>query len=234
MISAILVCATILGFTQQKLNPAKNPKNVVPSSTVILKNGVDSMSYALGVIDATFFKTQGVEKVNFALMNQGFQDVLNGKATMLTPQQCDMTVREQLQALLRKKAQVNIDAGEKFLAENRKKPGVVVTPSGLQYEVITMGTGPRPVDTSVVKVDYDGYLITGVKFDSSRDRGQPATFSLNQVIRGWTEGLSLMPVGSRFKLYVPYTLGYGEQDRGSTIPGGSALVFDVELLGIQK
>ena len=190
------------------------------------------MSYALGVIDATFFKTQGVEKVNFALMNQGFQDVLNGKATMLTPQQCDMTVREQLQALLRKKAQVNIDAGEKFLAENRKKPGVVVTPSGLQYEVITMGTGPRPVDTSVVKVDYDGYLITGVKFDSSRDRGQPATFSLNQVIRGWTEGLSLMPVGSRFKLYVPYTLGYGEQDRGSTIPGGSALVFDVELLAI--
>ena len=192
MISAILVCATILGFTQQKSNPAKNPKNVVPSSTVILKNGVDSMSYALGVIDATFFKTQGVEKVNFALMNQGFQDVLNGKATMLTPQQYNMTVREQLQALLRKKAQVNIDAGEKFLAENRKKPGVVVTPSGLQYEVITMGTGPRPVDTSVVKVDYDGYLITGVKFDSSRDRGQPATFSLNQVIRGWTEGLSLM------------------------------------------
>jgi FKBP-type peptidyl-prolyl cis-trans isomerase FklB len=214
--------------TAQK--PATNDK----VSGVVLKTALDSLSYALGVLDATFFKAQGVEKINYALMNKGFDDVLSGKNTLLTNQQCDMTVREQLQAFMRKKAEATIAEGEKFLAENKKRPGVKLTPSGLQYEVIKMGDGAKPVDTSVVKVHYEGFLLNSAKpFDSSRERGEPISFVLNQVIKGWTEGVQLMPVGSRFKFYIPYTLGYGEQGSGNgTIPGGATLIFDVELLGI--
>lgn len=199
----------------------------------VLNTALDSLSYALGMIDATFFKSQGVDKINYPMMNKGFEDVLRGKNTLLTTQQADMTVREQLQAFMRQKSQGTIDAGEKFLAENKNREGVKVTESGLQYEVLQLGTGPKPSDTSRVKVHYTGTLIDGKKFDSSRDRGEPISFGLNQVIRGWTEGVQLMPVGSRFKFYIPYTLGYGEQGAGGSIPGGAALIFDVELLGIE-
>jgi FKBP-type peptidyl-prolyl cis-trans isomerase len=141
-------------------------------------------------------------------------------------------VRAELQKNSRKKIQPVIDEGNKFLAENAKKPGVKKTSSGLQYEVLVQGNGPKPADTSVVKVHYSGFLLNGKKFDSSVDRGEPATFPLGNVIRGWTEGVQLMPVGSKFKFYIPYQLGYGEQGSGETIPGGSTLIFEVELLEI--
>jgi FKBP-type peptidyl-prolyl cis-trans isomerase FklB len=136
--------------------------------------------------------------------------------------------------MARKKIQPNIDAGQKFMAENAKRPGVKQTASGLQYEVIKEGNGPRPSDTSVVKVHYDGMLLNGTKFDSSRDRGEPLTYPANQFIRGWVEGLQLMNTGSRYKLWIPYNLAYGEQGSGEKIPGGSTLVFDMELLEIVK
>jgi len=197
-----------------------------------LSNAIDSMSYALGMIDATFFKSQGVDTINFALMNKGFHAVLKEEKTLLTSQEADMTVREQLQAFMRKKSQAAIEEGEKFLAENKKRDGVKVTPSGLQYEILKLGNGPKPSDTSTVEVHYEGFLVNGTKFDSSRDRGESISFALNQVIKGWSEGVQLMPVGSRFKFYIPYTLGYGEQGAGGTIPGGAALIFDVELINI--
>ncbi|MCC6288190.1 MAG: FKBP-type peptidyl-prolyl cis-trans isomerase [Chitinophagaceae bacterium] len=234
----VLLCAVCFNSQAQtkpavKKKPATMQKNTATTTGgVVLNTSLDSLSYALGVLDATFFKAQGVEKINYALMNKGFEDVLRGKNTLLNNQQCDMTVREQLQAFMHKKSEATIAEGEKFLAENKKREGVKVTPSGLQYEVIKMGDGPKPSDTSTVKVHYEGFLINGKKFDSSRDRGEAISFGLNQVIRGWTEGVQLMPVGSRFKFYIPYTLGYGEQGSGSTIPGGSMLIFDVELLGI--
>lgn len=213
--------------------PAAAAKPAAPQQ-VKLNNALDSLSYALGMIDATFFKSQGVEKINYPMMNLGFEDVLRGQPTLLTTQQADMTVREQLQAYMRQKAQAVIDEGEKFLAENKKREGIKTTESGLQYEILELGTGPKPADTSRVTVHYTGTLINGEKFDSSRDRGEPVTFGLNQVIRGWTEGVQLMPVGSRFKFYIPHTLGYGEQGAGGgAIPGGAALIFDVELLGIE-
>lgn len=216
-----------------KKKPVPAQKPAATTNTVVLNTALDSLSYALGVLDATFFKAQGVEKINYALMNKGFEDVLRGRNTLLNNQQCDMTVREQLQAFMRKKSEAAITEGEKFLAENKKREGVKETPSGLQYEVLKMGDGPKPSDTSTVKVHYEGFLLNSTKpFDSSRERGEPISFGLNQVIRGWTEGVQLMPVGSRFKFYIPYTLGYGEQGSGSTIPGGSMLIFDVELLGI--
>jgi FKBP-type peptidyl-prolyl cis-trans isomerase len=197
----------------------------------ILKTATDSLSYAIGVLDGNFFKTQGLDKVSSAALGQGFGDVMKGK-TIFTPEQADQIVRAELQKNSRKKIQPVIDEGTKFLAENAKKSGVKQTPSGLQYEVIVEGKGARPVDTSVVKVHYSGFLLNGKKFDSSVDRGEPATFPLGNVIRGWTEGVQLMPLGSKFKFFIPYQLGYGEQGSGETIPGGSALIFEVELLEI--
>ncbi|MBX3257569.1 MAG: FKBP-type peptidyl-prolyl cis-trans isomerase [Chitinophagaceae bacterium] len=234
----LLSGASVSLFAQTK--PAPKKPAAKPAATAnagvarppVLNTALDSLSYALGMIDASFFKSQGVEKINYPMMNKGFEDVLRGNNTLLTTQQADMTIREQLQAFMRKKAQATIDEGSAFLAENKKREGVKETASGLQYEILTMGTGPKPSDTSTVKVHYEGFLINGKKFDSSRDRGEPISFALNQVIRGWTEGVQLMPVGSRFKFYIPYTLGYGEQGAGGTIPGGAALIFDVELIDI--
>ena len=129
--------------------------------------------------------------------------------------------------------QESIAAGDAFMAENGAKEGVVTLPSGLQYEIVRAGNGPMPTETDRVKVHYHGTLIDGTVFDSSVDRGEPATFGVNQVIAGWTEALKLMPVGSKWRLYIPYDLAYGSADRG-TIKPFSNLIFDVELLGIEK
>ena len=123
--------------------------------------------------------------------------------------------------------------GEDFLAENAKKDNIVVLPSGLQYEVIREGNGKKPSATSKVKCHYEGTLIDGTKFDSSYDRGEPATFGLNQVIAGWTEGLQLMTEGAKYRFFIPYNLGYGERGAGASIPPYAALVFDVELIEVQ-
>jgi FKBP-type peptidyl-prolyl cis-trans isomerase len=215
---------------------AKPVAKAVPAKpAIVLKTAEDSMSYSIGVLDGNFFKSQGIEKINSTVLAAGFADALKGKP-LFTPEQCDMIVRAAMQKNVRKKIQPAIDAGLKFLAENAKKPGVKQTPSGLQYEVITEGTGPKPADTSVVKVHYEGFLLNsnGRPFDSSRERGEPTQFPLNQVIRGWTEGVQLMGVGSKYKFYIPYQLAYGEQGSGETIPGGSLLIFEVELIDIVK
>jgi FKBP-type peptidyl-prolyl cis-trans isomerase len=212
-------------------------KKVVPTTkpVIVLKTAEDSMSYSIGVLDGNFFKSQGIEKINSTVLAAGFADALKGKP-LFTPEQCDMIVRTAMQKNGRKKIQPAIDAGLKFLAENAKKPGVKQTATGLQYEVITEGTGPKPADTSVVKVHYEGFLLNGNgrPFDSSRERGEPTQFPLNQVIRGWTEGVQLMGVGSKYKFYIPYQLAYGEQGSGEAIPGGSLLIFEVELIDIVK
>ena len=215
--------------------PAKTVTKAAPTTkaTLVLKTAEDSMSYSIGVLDGNFFKSQGIEKINSTVLAAGFADALKGN-TLFTPEQCDMIVRTAMQKNGRKKIQPAIDEGLKFLAENAKKPGVKQTATGLQYEVITEGTGPKPADTSVVKVHYEGFLLNGKPFDSSRERGEPTQFPLNQVIRGWTEGVQLMGVGSKYKFYIPYQLAYGEQGSGEMIPGGALLVFEVELIDIVK
>lgn len=259
MKTIIIVSAMVLvvgaGFSQTKPAAAGKPTTTPPkaavatkpatpakptstpakaaASTVVLKNAIDSMSYAIGMLDANFFKTQGITSLNPEALAKGFADALKG-TTMCSPEQADQIVRMQMQRITKQKIEPTIREGEKFLAENAKRPGVKTTSSGLQYEVITEGTGEKPVTSSTVKVHYEGFLINGKKFDSSRDRGEPTQFPLNGVIRGWTEGVALMPVGSRYKLYIPYPLGYGEQGSGDAIPGGSVLIFDVELLEIIK
>lgn len=143
-----------------------------------------------------------------------------------------MGVSDRLAQLNQEKSEANLKAGEAFMAQNRTRPGVVETPSGLQYEVITEGTGPKPSATSKVTCHYHGTLIDGTIFDSSVQRGQPATFPLNMVIKGWTEALQLMPTGSKWRLFLPPNLAYGERQTGSYIGPNSTLIFDVELISI--
>ena len=213
---------------------AKTTATTAAKPAVALKTPEDSLSYAIGILDGNFFKTQGVTSVNPTSLAMGFRDAMQGKA-IFTPEQADQVLRGEMQKMMRKKIQPNIDQCNDFLAHNAKRAGVKQTASGLQYEVITEGTGARPADTSVVKVHYEGFLLNATRpFDSSRDRGAPAEFPLNGVIRGWTEGVQLMTVGSRYKFYIPYQLGYGEQGSGEAIPGGSLLIFDVELIEIVK
>jgi FKBP-type peptidyl-prolyl cis-trans isomerase FklB len=212
------------------------PAKTAPAKTAtapVLKTSMDSMSYAIGMLDGNFFKMQGISEVNAQLLGKGFDDILKNKALM-TPEQADQLIRREMQKMSRKKVQPAIDEGEKFLAENAKRPGVIKTPSGLQYEILKEGTGERPTAEQTIKIHYDGTLINGRKFDSSRDRGEPLVYPLNQLIRGWIEGVQLMKVGTHFKLFVPYNLGYGEQGSGENIPGGSTLVFDMELIEIVK
>jgi FKBP-type peptidyl-prolyl cis-trans isomerase len=200
-----------------------------------LKSAEDSLAYAIGIANYFYFMSDSlvIDPVMFA---KGMIDAENEKNTLdeQSAQGYVMTYMQKRQADQMKKAYgKNIDEGEKFLAENKKRDGVQETSSGLQYEVITMGTGDKPGPQDVVKVHYTGMLMDSTKFDSSLDRGEPAQFGVNQVITGWQEGIQLMPVGSKFKFYIPYELGYGEQGTGP-IPPYSTLLFEVELLEIVK
>ena len=175
--------------------------------------------------------------VDIDIIKQGLINGLKGSKVQMKPEEAQMYLQTTMQKIQEQKMErqfgANKTAGEKFLATNKSKAGVITTASGLQYEVIKIGNGPLPTDTSRVKVHYHGTLIDGTTFDSSIDRGEPAVFGVNQVIKGWTEALKLMPVGSKYKLYIPQELAYGGQDQGAIKPF-SVLIFDVELLSIEK
>ncbi len=206
-------------------------------SSAKVKSAEDSLAYAYGI--ATYFYNMSASDsldMDPVLFAKGMIDSKNGKNTLdeTTAQGYVMSYMQNRQAeKMKAMYSKNIDDGEKFLAENKKRDGVQETTSGLQYEVITMGTGDKPAPTDVVRVHYAGTLIDNTTFDSSVDRGEPAEFVVNQVIQGWQEGIQLMPVGSKFKFYIPYELGYGENGTGP-IPPYSTLVFEVELLEIVK
>lgn len=195
---------------------------------------LDSASYAFGVIMANSLKGNGVDKLNYALVAKAMEDALAGTTTAINQQDANKLYNGWLMEQRSKKFEARKVEGEKFLTDNAKKSGVITTASGLQYEVITEGKGEMPKVTDKVKVHYKGTLLDGSTFDSSYDRGQPATFGLGQVIKGWTEGLQLMKTGSKFKFYIPYSLAYGERGSPPKIDPYSTLVFEVELLEIVK
>jgi FKBP-type peptidyl-prolyl cis-trans isomerase FklB len=199
----------------------------------VLKNLNDSASYAIGLSVINFYKQQGITSLNTALVSRAINDALANRKPLLTDEQansCVMTLMNQKQEA---KSKTTIVEGQKFLAQNKNKPGVQTTASGLQYEVITQGTGPKPTVNDSVEVNYVGTLINGNEFDNSYKRGQSITFLVTGVIKGWTEALQLMNAGSKYKLYIPYELAYGTNDVGNgSIPGGSVLVFEVELLRV--
>jgi FKBP-type peptidyl-prolyl cis-trans isomerase FklB len=232
----------LVGATGIFCSPSKNvtvpePVQTVKDTVIIekdtLRNLQDSASYAIGLSVVNFYKQQGVTELNTRLISKAINDVLGGQKTFFDDNVANSVMNNYMNSLQAMKSKPNIEAGEAFLAQNKTKPGVKTTPSGLQYEVIKEGTGPKPGPTDSVTCHYKGTLLNGTTFDNSYDRGQPITFALNRVIKGWTEGLQLMSVGSKYKFYIPYALGYGPSDYGP-IPGGSMLTFEVELLDIKK
>ena len=226
---ALLLPVTI-SYAQTK-KPVVKPRHTPVKSATALTS-TDSLSYAIGVQVAEYYKTQGIEKVNEDYIKKAFIDVYSNKTLLISEDQCNMNIQQKLQEFLTKKISAVKEQGTKFLEENKKRPGVVTLPSGLQYEIITKGTGPIPTATDTVSANYIGTLIDGKEFDNSYKRGQALTIPVSNVIRGWTEALELMPVGSKWKLYVPSDLAYGDRGAGSVIPGGSALIFEIELLSI--
>ena len=191
---------------------------------------MDSVSYNLGILIAQNLKRQGLEKVNPTELAKGIADALAGVKVDLA--QCNESVSEYLTAQQAKKFEGNVAEGKKFLEENKKRPEVKTTNSGLQYEIMKAGAGAKPTANDKVTVHYHGTLLNGTVFDSSVERGQPATFGVNQVIPGWVEGLQLMPLGSKWKFFVPYDLAYGERGAGGEIGPFATLIFEVELLKI--
>ncbi len=223
----------ILAVAAAVITTSCNTRSGITSTKV--QSAEDSLAYSLGI--ASYFYYMGDSlNINPVLFAKGMIDAENKKNTLdeQTAQGYVMSYMQNRQAeKMKMQYGKNIDEGEKFLAENKKREGVKETASGLQYEVITMGTGARPGPEETVKVHYTGTLMDGTKFDSSIDRNEPATFGVNQVIKGWQEGIQLMPVGSKFKFYVPYELAYGANGTGP-IPPYSTLIFEVELLDIIK
>lgn len=197
-----------------------------------MSNFNDSVSYAIGRDMYARWTQQGLG-INPMMISQSFKDDAQGFSQLSDAQANSLLRRFQEESIRKQRADIqeNIDAGAKFMQEISKNKSVYTTPSGLKYRKLKEGNGHRPKATDRVKVHYTGTLINGTKFDSSVDRGEPLTFPLNQVIPGWTEGLQLMDEGSKYILYIPYNLGYGEQPAGS-IPPGSTLIFEVELIEI--
>ncbi len=210
-------------------------KSIAASDTKTLKLSSlsDSASYALGVLVAENFKSQNVA-INADLMSQAFAQVMNGSKTLFSDMQANQILQKFMMAKQEAQFKPIKEAGEKFLAENKKKEGVVTLPSGLQYQIIKAGEGAKPTVNDKVKVHYHGTLLDGTVFDSSVQRNEPISFPVTGVIQGWVEALQLMPVGSKWKLFIPQELAYGHRGGGQLIKPYSALIFEVELLDIEK
>ena len=195
---------------------------------------MNKISYALGLGIAHQLKSMGIEDFSVEDFSQSVSDVLADKTPAMTNREAQELLNDYFQKKQKEEAEKAIAEGKVFLEANGKREGVTTTKSGLQYEVLTPGKGERsPKATDTVVCHYEGRLVSGKVFDSSYERNQPAEFGLNQAIPGWTEGLQLMSEGAKFRFYIPYLLGYGEQGAGPSIPPYSTLVFDVELISVK-
>jgi len=231
LIAGLAVCA--LSANAQKTSPKKTTTTKTTTGTGTFKNLTDSASYAIGLTVANFYKQQGFKNLNTALIAKAISDVQSNKQALMDESLANETIMFYIDPNMRSTVRPTIEAGKAFLAQNKKKPGIKTTASGIQYEVLKDAQGPKPQATDTVVVNYVGTLINGTEFDNSARAGKPIEFPLNRVIRGWTEGLQLMPVGSKYKFYIPYNLAYGVNGTGP-IPGGATLIFEVELLNIKK
>lgn len=195
---------------------------------------MDKVSYALGLSIGNNFQNSGIKNLQVDDFVQGLKDVLAEAAPAISYDEAKQVINEYFMQLQKEKLEINKKAGEEFLSINKHKAGVVTLPSGLQYQVLKKGEGPKPTAADKVKCHYHGTLINGTVFDSSVQRGEPAVFGVSQVIPGWVEALQQMEVGSKWRLFIPSELAYGEHGAGEAIEPNSALVFDVELLDIVK
>jgi FKBP-type peptidyl-prolyl cis-trans isomerase FklB len=223
--------------------PAAKPRQTTRPTTQIpltLKTDKDKVSYALGMNLGMNLHKQSVE-VDPAIISRGLKDGLAAGKTLMTQEeaqaaltQLQTQVRNKQQEIMKQAGETNKKEGQEFLDANKAKEGIVTLPSGLEYKILTAGTGPKPTAADSVSCNYRGTLINGKEFDSSYKRGQPATFPVNGVIKGWTEALQLMAVGSKWQLFIPPELAYGDRGAGADIGPGSTLIFEVELLSIQS
>jgi len=244
---ALISIAALAGCKQdgaggdQAAKPATAAQTKDPNAIAGLETEKDRVSYMVG-LDLAKSLEPVKDEIDLDTMNKALKTALSGGKPLMDEKQAQQvreafTQKMQAQqiAKMMAEAKTNLAAGQKFLAENAKKPGVQTTPSGLQYQVLTQGTGPKPKPTDAVRAHYKGMLLDGKTFDSSYDRGQPATFMLQQVVPGWQEGIALMPVGSKYRFWIPANLGYGDKGTpGGPIPPNATLVFEVELLEIAK
>lgn len=248
ILSACIGLAAFGAYAQTKPAPAATKKPVAsgvkrPAATAktsttakpaapLFKTGLDSASYGFGLSISTGMKGSGLQSVNYDLFVKGLKDGFGGGSTALTQEQTDAAIQRLFEKVTKDKYQGNITEGKNFLDKNKSADGVASTSSGLQYQILTAGSGTKPTDADTVTVHYKGTLINGKQFDSSYDRGQPLELPVTGVITGWTEGLKLMPLGSKYRFFIPYQLAYGERGAGEDIPPFSTLIFDVELLKI--
>jgi FKBP-type peptidyl-prolyl cis-trans isomerase FklB len=240
---SVVAAGTILLGSVLAQTPAATPQQPPAAgsqSASAFTTQKDKVSYAIGMNIGNGLHKQGID-VDPKLLGQGLQDTLSGGKTLMSEDEARATLG-QLQADMRKKQQdmmqqaadANKKEGDEFLAANKSKEGVVTLPSGLQYKILTAGTGPKPTASDSVVCNYRGTLVDGKEFDSSYKRGEPATFPVGGVIKGWTEALELMPVGSKWQLVVPSNLAYGERGQGPDIGPNATLIFEVELISIQS
>jgi FKBP-type peptidyl-prolyl cis-trans isomerase FklB len=244
----LVVVSSVVVFAQTKKTPAKpapatkaKPVAAAPSKTLKMTSEADSVAYGIGMNVGRNLKNQNLDKLNLDLLMKGLQDAVKSEKGLLDEMQANAVLGKYFEKMQREKQAEEAKqyepmklAGAKFLEENKKQDSVVVLPSGLQYKIMKAGTGPKPTLNNTVKTHYHGTLIDGTIFDSSVQRGTPAEFPVGGVIQGWVEALQLMPVGSKWKLFVPYNLAYGERSAGPAIKPYSTLIFEVELLEITK
>lgn len=228
----IILVAFFISCTASKSTVQNQPSPPPPPQEPKVTSEIDSISYAIGVQVATYYKNQGMDSVNLDVLKQAYQDVYSDSPLVLTFEQCNMTIQSKLQEFMHRKLEKTKAEAKAFLDSTAKLPGVTVLPSGLQYKIITRGEGPVPKATDTIKANYIGTLANGMEFDNSYKRGEPLEIPVNGVIKGWTEALQLMPVGSKWELFIPSDLAYGDRGAGGAIPGGAALIFTVELLDI--
>lgn len=247
----LIVCSFTIAFAVSAQTKKPAPRPASPKSTataakpvmapgISLKTQNDTLSYAIGVNIGQNFRNQNLQSVNGSTLGRAVDDILKGQKTLLDENQVaailqaySAKLREQHMKEQAKQFEPNKKAGEAYLAANKSKDSVVTLSSGLQYKILQKGDGPKPTASDRVKTHYHGTLVDGNVFDSSVQRNQPSSFGVTQVISGWTEALQLMPVGSKWRLFVPYQLAYGESGKAPIQPY-SALIFDVELLAIEK
>jgi FKBP-type peptidyl-prolyl cis-trans isomerase FklB len=220
--------------------PAKPRTATATKTPLALKSDKDKVSYAIGVNIGKSMRKDTVD-VDPAIFSRGMKDALAGGKLLLTDDEIKATLtklqtelRARQEVAMQKAGDINKKAGDDFLAQNKTKEGVVALPDGLQYKILKQGNGPKPAATDSVVCNYRGTLLDGTEFDSSYKRGQPATFPVNGVIKGWTEAVQLMPVGSKWQLFIPADLAYGNRGAGADIGPNATLIFEVELLSIQN
>ena len=221
----------ITSFAQTKKPVAKTTVSSAPA-VANLTSTLDSASYAFGISMASSLKNSGMNSLNYELLTLGMKDTFAGQNALLSNEAAETAIGNIFRSLTKAKYAASIAEGKEFLENNKTKPGVKTTASGLQYIVINQGNGIQPKGSDSVLVHYKGNLLNGKQFDSSYDRGQPHTLTLDRVIPGWMEGMKLMSTGSKFKFFIPYQLAYGESGAGRDIPPYSTLIFEIELLKV--